>query len=147
MIPERLRKQLEAHEDIFFREDEALALLALKNLGISTDSEFAKVLIPYVLAEIFSKVSNVTIVDLSGPCEAVLRSTNFIHRRWNLPENLVCFTSLEGEGGYIMDKISEKIWDFDLAEREMFLKGEIPHQWNGFFEFTEWYISPARRKS
>lgn len=67
--------------------------------------------------------------------------TEFIHDMWELPENYIGLTSLQGEGGYLLDKNSGGVWDFDLAQREDFVSGLTPPNWSGFFEFVRWYLS------
>ncbi|MFK3774196.1 SMI1/KNR4 family protein [Pseudomonas sp. NPDC089406] len=141
MIPNNLKKTLEHHENIHLRKDKDLASKALENLDVSPETEFGQILLSYIIADVISNVSDETLSEISEPSESVLWATEFIHRTWKLPYNYICFTSLEGEGGYIMEKSSGKIWDFDLSERENFLKGEIPAHWNGFYEFLEWYLS------
>lgn len=141
MIPKNLKKTLENHEYIHPRRDKDLASTALENLDVSPETEFGQILLSYIIADVISDVSDETLSEISEPSESVLWATEFIHSKWKLPENYICFTSLEGEGGYIMEKTSGKIWDFDLSERENFLNGEISAHWNGFFEFLEWYLS------
>ena len=67
--------------------------------------------------------------------------TEFIHEVWELPENFVAFTSLQGEGGYLLDKDSGGVWDFDLGDWEAFVAGRIPARWAGFFEFITWLLT------
>jgi hypothetical protein len=48
---------------------------------------------------------------------------------------------LQGEGGYLLDKDSGGVWDFDLGDREAFVAVRIPARWAGFFEFITWLLT------
>ncbi|MGE1155806.1 SMI1/KNR4 family protein [Pseudomonas kitaguniensis] len=147
MIPEDLVSLLEKQPGSINRTNKELALSALKNLGVSQDSEFGEIFINYIPAEFKSSVSNEYICDLSEPTEEILSGTEFVQDMWELPENYVAFTSLQGEGAYLLDKDSGGVWDFDLGQQKEFVSGLIPPKWSGFFEFIRWYLSPAEQKN
>ena len=69
--------------------------------------------------------------------------TRFAHEVWELPEKYVAFTSVEGEGAYLYDKVTGQVWDFELASREAFLAGKHQPKWNSFFEFMTWYLGDS----
>ena len=143
MIPKDLVSLIEKQPNSIHRTDKYLAISALEKLGVSPDSEFGSIYINYLPANFKSSVSDEYICDVSEPTEQILMGTEFIHDMWELPENYIGFTSLQGEGGYLLDKNSGGVWDFDLAQQEDFVSGLIPPKWSGFFEFIRWYLSPA----
>lgn len=143
MIPESLVKLIEAQSDNIHRTRKDLAIAALKELGVSLDSEFAELFIEYKPANFKSAVSDEYICDIAEPTPQIMAGTEFIHEMWELPENYICFTSLQGEGGYLFDKHSGMVWDFALSQYDDFISGKIPPKWKGFFEFVTWYLSPV----
>ncbi|UWF51928.1 SMI1/KNR4 family protein [Pseudomonas sp. N3-W] len=143
MIPEKLATLIEQQQDDIHRADKKSVEIALEALGVSPDSEFGEIYIKYKPANFESNVSDEYIKDVAEPTQQVLRGTTFIHEVWEIPENYICFTSLQGEGGYFLDKLSGCVWDFDLAQQENFVSGLIPARWGSFFEFLTWYLSPA----
>lgn len=143
MIPNDLKRLIEAQPGNIHRTRKDLAANALKELGVSLESEFAKVFTEYKPANFKSTMSDEFICDIAEPTQQVKAGTEFIHDMWELPENYICFTSLQGEGGYLLDKHSGGVWDFDLSQHDDFVSGRIPPKWNSFFEFISWYLSPG----
>ncbi|EPL04955.1 hypothetical protein [Pseudomonas sp. CF161] len=141
MMPPHLVALLEAQPDYQPRTDIAKATQALNTLGIALDSEFAQVYLTCYPSEFKSRASYEMLCDIAEPTEEVLMGTEFIHEVWELPQNFVAFTSLQGEGGYLLDKDSGGVWDFDLAHWEDFTAGRIPARWSGFFEFITWLLT------
>lgn len=141
MIPTSLISQIEKQAGNIQREDKVSATIALKNLNIPLTSEFAEIYKNYRPANFTSSTSNEYILDVCVPTEQILGATEFIHETWELPERLICFTSLQGEGGYLFDIETGGIFDFDLTDYEDFISGKIPPRWSSFYEFIKWFIS------
>jgi hypothetical protein len=141
MMPPHLVALLEAQPDYQPRTNIAKATQALNTLGIALDSEFAQVYLTCYPSEFKSRASYEMLCDIAEPTEEVLMGTEFIHEVWELPQNFVAFTSLQGEGGYLLDKDSGGVWDFDLTHWEDFTAGRIPARWSGFFEFITWLLT------
>ncbi|WP_414158998.1 SMI1/KNR4 family protein [Pseudomonas sp. BNK-45] len=141
MIPQQLVSLIEAQPRFRPRPDTAEVTRALAALGIALDSEFAQIYLAYHPADFESRASYEVLMDIDGPSDEIQMCTEFIHEVWELPENFVAFTSLQGEGGYLLDKDSGGVWDFDLGDREAFVAGRLPARWAGFFEFITWLLS------
>lgn len=142
MIPPQLIALIEAQPRYRPRPDTAEVTRALATLGIALDSEFAQIYLAYHPADFESRASYEVLMDIDGPSEEILMCTEFIHDVWELPQNFIAFTSLQGEGGYLLDKDSGGVWDFDLGDWEAFIAGRIPARWASFFEFITWYLQP-----
>lgn len=71
-------------------------------------------------------MSDELICDIAEPTQQIKTGTEFIHEMWELPEKYICFTSLQGEGGYLLDKLSGGVWDFDLSQHDDFVTGKTP---------------------
>ncbi|MGZ0704132.1 SMI1/KNR4 family protein [Pseudomonas sp. L5B5] len=142
MIPPQLIALIEALPSFRPRPDTAEVTRALATLGIALDSEFAQIYLAYHPADFESRASYEVLMDIDGPSDEILMCTEFIHEVWELPENFIAFTSLQGEGGYLLDKDSGGVWDFDLGDWEAFVAGRIPARWASFFEFITWYLQP-----
>lgn len=142
MIPPQLIALIEALPSFRPRPDTAEVTRALATLGIALDSEFAQIYLAYHPADFASRASYEVLMDIDGPSDEILMCTEFIHEVWELPENFIAFTSLQGEGGYLLDKDSGGVWDFDLGDWEAFVAGRIPARWASFFEFITWYLQP-----
>ncbi|BCT31158.1 SMI1/KNR4 family protein [Pseudomonas protegens] len=141
MIPQQLASLIEAQPRFRPRPDTAEVTRALATLGIALDSEFAQIYLACHPADFESRASYEVLMDIDGPSDEILMCTEFIHEVWELPENFVAFTSLQGEGGYLLDKDSGGVWDFDLGDREAFVAGRLPARWAGFFEFITWLLT------
>ncbi|MCU1768450.1 SMI1/KNR4 family protein [Pseudomonas protegens] len=141
MIPAPLIALIEAQPRYRPLPESTEVTLALEALGIAPDSEFAQIYLACHPADFSSRASDEVLLDIAGPGEEVRMGTEFIHEVWELPENFVAFTSLQGEGGYLLDKDSGGVWDFDLGDWEAFVAGRIPARWAGFFEFITWLLT------
>ncbi|RXU64931.1 SMI1/KNR4 family protein [Pseudomonas protegens] len=141
MIPQQLVSLIEAQPRFRPRPDTAEVTRALATLGIALDSEFAQIYLACHPADFESRASYEVLMDIDGPSDEIQMCTEFIHEVWELPENFVAFTSLQGEGGYLLDKDSGGVWDFDLGDREAFVAGRLPARWAGFFEFITWLLT------
>lgn len=137
MIPKDLVNLIEKQSERTTSIDKKSAACALEKLGIPLDSEFGEIFLNYLPANFQSSVSDEYICDISEPTEQISVGTEFIHEMWELPENYICFTSLQGEGGYLLDKNSGGVWDFDLAQYDDFVSGLTPPRWTGFFDFIK----------
>ncbi|ERO62578.1 SMI1/KNR4 family protein [Pseudomonas piscis] len=142
MIPPQLVALIEAQPSFRPRPDTAGVTRALATLGIALDSEFAQIYLAYHPADFASRASYEVLMNIAEPSEEILVGTEFIHEVWELPQNFIAFTSLQGEGGYLLDKDSGGVWDFDLGDWEAFTAGRIAARWTGFFEFITWYLQP-----
>ena len=67
-------------------------------------------------------------------------ATRFVHEVWSAQQELVCFSSVEGEGAYLYSIQSEAVWDFSLASSGDFADGTAPN-WPSFFAFMRWYLA------
>lgn len=67
-------------------------------------------------------------------------ATLFVREVWTVPDNLVCLTSIEGEGGYLYDILTEAIYDFDLDQLNDLTTGQLQPRWKNFWSFLEWYL-------
>lgn len=140
MIPDDLRWLVEKQLGHVHRRDRAKAERALAELGIHADSEFAQFFRDYAITLFGSDVSNEELVDIAEPTFRIAAGTRFVQEVWELPERYICFTSCQGEGGYLYDKESGAVFDFSLATRDAFVEGLEPARWGSFFEFMCWYL-------
>ncbi|MGE8352185.1 MAG: SMI1/KNR4 family protein [Pseudomonas protegens] len=141
MIPPQLIALIEAQPRYRPRPEAAEVTRALAALGIALDSEFAQIYLTCHPADFESRANYEVLMDIAEPTEEILMGTEFIHEVWELPHNFVAFTSLQGQGGYLLDKDSGGVWDFDLGDREAFVAGRIPARWASFFEFIHWLLT------
>ncbi|NBF05571.1 SMI1/KNR4 family protein [Pseudomonas sp. Fl5BN2] len=141
MIPKQLMALIEAQPNPRPRIETAKVTHALKTLGIALDSEFAQIYLACHPADFESRASYEVLMDIAEPTEQILIGTEFIHEVWELPKNFIAFTSLQAEGGYLLDKDSGGVWDFGLENWEDFVAGRMPARWGSFFEFVTWLLS------
>lgn len=118
MVPKDLVSRIEKQPDSIHRADKDLAISTLEKLGVSSGSEFGSIYINYLPANFKSSVSDEYICDVSEPTEQILMGTEFIHDMWELPEKYIGFTSLQGEGGYLLENNSGGVWGFTLRGYE-----------------------------
>ncbi|MFK3774207.1 SMI1/KNR4 family protein [Pseudomonas sp. NPDC089406] len=141
MIPASLLTLINAQTGDIARKNEHLVIAHLHAMGLCEDSEFGQIYKTYKPANFESRVSFEPLYDIAEPSNQILVGTEFIHDTWELPEHYVCFTTLQGEGGYLLDKISGQVFDFDLGAHDAFVAGMVPARWASFFEFLQWYLS------
>ena len=139
----QMRRLIERQSGIVARPDRSKAEGALTDLGVPLDSEFAWFFTNYMIELFVSPVSSESIRDVSEPSTEIKYGTEFAHEVWELPEHYVCFTTCQGEGGYLYDKESGAVFDFSLATRDAFVEGREPPRWRSFFEFLHWYLAGA----
>lgn len=138
MVPQKLVDLLIKESlGLYERIDSEKVSKTLQSLGIEADSQIYEFYTNYMVCVSNAKLQK---TDLNEVNMFVL-STFFIRETWGLPENFVCLSSVEGEGCYLYDKETGKVCDFDLADREAFLSGEIKQEWPDFYSFMEWYLS------
>lgn len=137
---DQIRRLIERQSGIVARSDRSKAEDALNDLGVPLDCEFAWFFTNYMIQLFVSPVSFESIRDVSEPSTEIKYGTEFAHEVWELPERYVCFTTCEGEGGYLYDKESGAVFDFSLATRDAFVEGRESPRWRSFFEFMSWYL-------
>ncbi|PAU59955.1 hypothetical protein BZL41_16265 [Pseudomonas sp. PIC25] len=141
MIPPQLISLIEKQPGNIHRANTESVVEALKALDISLESEFAEFFLNYVITFFKSTASNEELCDIAEPSNEIEVGTDFIHEVWELPENFICLTTVQGEGCYLYDKKNGEVLDFSLAQRAEFLAGKVGLKWNTFFDFLTWYLS------
>lgn len=141
MIPPSLQRLVEKQRGDFRRSDIERVERALSELGVPCTCEFAEFYRSYRVGTFHSPQTSCELVDVAEPSSSVALVTEFVHEVWGLPDEYVCFSSVEGEGGYLFSKRTGEVWEFALASRKEFMKGELPPGWKSFFEFMTWYLS------
>ena len=142
MIPKELRDKVEQHRcGNIDRTDPDAVNEALEELRIPLKSEFGDFFREYAVTALGNPGEKAELRDLLRPTAQIRDVTHFAHEVWELPENYICLSSVEGEGGYLYDRDTGAVWDFDLADREDFIAGRQKPAWNSFFEFMNWYLS------
>lgn len=141
MIPASLKTLVEKQVGDFRRNNFELVSKQLRMLGIKIDTEFSEFYLAYTVSTFYSRSTGIELLDIAEPSPQIEYVTQFAHEVWELPTNFVCFSSVEGEGGYLYDKNTGKVWDFSLATRQNFIDGKEKPRWNSFFEFMIWYLS------
>ncbi len=124
------------------RSNPTAAQEAMQKLGISEKSEFYEFCISYCLNSLLSPLAEEQLVDVCDPTEEVAAGTAFANEVWELPKEYICFTSCQGEGGFLYSKCTHAVYDFSLSERKEFLASPKP-TWPSFYKFIEWYLSPS----
>lgn len=142
MLSAELRQLIEQQPGDVKRSNRQVAERALTQLGVSLDSEFAEFYLSYRITLFRSDVSDEQLCDIAEPSPEVAQGTQFARQVWNIPEQYVCFTSVQGEGAYLYDSATGAVWDFSLAKQAEFLAGRERPRWNSFFEFLTWYLLP-----
>jgi hypothetical protein len=122
------------------RTNHAAVKQALSDLNVPLNSDFAVFFLNYTITLFRSDVSGEQLCDIAEPTPEIALGTRFVHDVWELPEQFICITSVQGEGAYLYDVKTGKVWDFELGYREVFLAGQLPAKWSSFFEFMTWYL-------
>lgn len=138
---DQMRKLIEQQAGIVRRSDRSKAEEAVADLGVPLDSEFAWFFTNYLIELFVSPVSFESIREISEPSTEIKSGTEFAREVWELPARYICFTTCQGEGGYLYDKESGAVFDFSLAKRDAFVEGREPPRWRSFFEFLHWYLA------
>jgi len=141
MIPNELVKLIEKQPGDIHRRDKNSVLKELAALGIDPSSELAEFFLNYTITFFKSSSSEEELCDIADPSNEIEVGTDFVQEVWELPENFICLTNVQGEGCYLYDKNSGEVLDFSLAKRDEFLAGTVQVKWSGFFEFLTWYLS------
>ena len=141
MIPTLLSILVEKQSGNVHRSNFFAAEFALTDLKIPLDSEIAKFFLHYTITLYKSAVSEEQLCDIADPTPEIALGTKYVHDVWELPEQYICISSIQGEGAYLYDVKTGKVWDFDLASREAFISGRQQAKWNSFYDFMMWYLS------
>lgn len=140
MIPSKLVTLIEQQPGHIHRGDKLAVISALDRLNIDRRSQLAEFFLTYTITLFKSESSDEELCDIANPSEEIRVGTDFVHEVWELPKNLICLTTVEGEGCYLYDKITERVLDFSLETREDFLSGNPSQSWDSFYEFLVWYL-------
>jgi hypothetical protein len=143
MIPIKLKNLIEKQAGDVRRTNRVAAEHALCELGVPLDSEFAEFYLNYKITLFQSDASDEQLCDVTEPSAEVAQGTQFVHKVWGLPEQYVCFSSIQGEGAYLYDRNTGKVWNFSLASRDAFLAGKEQSGWHCFYDFLVWYLGEA----
>jgi|HubBroStandDraft_1064217.scaffolds.fasta_scaffold06508_2 hypothetical protein len=147
MIPAYLRNLAEKQLGNVFRKDREAVLQALSDLKIPVESEFGEFYLNYVTVNFGSKIPCSTLCDITKPYPEIIEVAEFARDLWELPEHFICITSTEGEGCFLYDRCTGKVWDFSLETRDDFIAGREKARWGSFFEFMTWYLGGEDHKS
>lgn len=75
------------------------------------------------------------------PRETVIgMTTAYVREVWSVPDCFVCLSSTEGEGAYLYDVSSEKVFEFELGQHEELASGSLHPRWKSFWEFLDWFL-------
>lgn len=125
----------------FIRSDVGAAEAALIKLGVDPQSEYYSFALRYCLGNFFPQAFDDWLCDICEPTEEVLVGTAFVRDAWQLPDDFICLTSCHGEGCILLSRATGEIFDFSLADRELFLQGAVA-RWPSFFKFMRHYLTP-----
>lgn len=145
MIPDTLNELVERQLGNVNRINHDDVKNELSILGVPIESEFAEFFLKYKITLFVSDVSDEQLCDISKPTKEITDGTNFVHEVWGVPGNYICLTSCEGEGAYLYDRETGKVWDFDLESRDEFLAGNQHPMFDSFFEFMIWYLGGSSK--
>lgn len=157
MIPKQLRLALDEIEARLFNDEETgAATRTLQALGIQHNTQLWEVYSRYLPGTIYPNlVFDEVRAELEDPFSfaaggepfeedpwesPIGNSTAFVRATWEVPDDFVCISSIEGEGAYLYRIGSEAIYDFDLGQSEPLAAGEITPRWPNFFAFLNWYL-------
>jgi hypothetical protein len=140
VIPMQLKKFIEKQAGDVKRTNRLAAERALCELGVPLDTEFAEFYLNYKITLFHSNVSDEQLCDVAEPSREVAQGTQFVQKVWKLPEQYICFSSIQGEGAYLYDRNTGKVWNFSLASRDAFLAGQEQSGWDCFYDFLLWYL-------
>ncbi|MBX8547949.1 SMI1/KNR4 family protein [Pseudomonas cichorii] len=141
MIPSHLINLIEKQPGDIHRKQKDSVIDALNTLGINLYSEIGEFFLNYVITFFQGSTSSIELLDIVEPSNEIEACTDFIREVWELPDNFISLTGIQGEGCYLYDKNSGEVLDFDLEKRDEFLAGKHQLKWNSFFEFLTWYLS------
>jgi hypothetical protein len=144
MIPDRLIRLVEQQKGRIHRATPETVNKELDALCIPRDSEFGEFFRSYVITYFPSDVSDEELCDLIDPTPEIAAGTKYVRDVWDLSEQYVCLSSIQGEGAYLYDRYAGTVWDFDLALRDDFVGGKQKPRWMSFFDFMIWYLSTPR---
>lgn len=140
MIPAELQSLVEQQPGGVYRVDREKVKAALSDLHVPIESEFAEFFLAYVITLFTSQVSDEQLCDIAEPTSQIVLGSRFVWEVWGLSEQFICITAIQGEGAYLYDRKTGKVWDFELRTREEFLAEHQQARWGSFFEFMVWYL-------
>lgn len=145
-VPDQIRQLALSRKGDVLRKEYLIAQAEMRKLDISTESEIFAFFSEFKASALYSTSSYEELMDVSEPTPQIALGTSFVRDVWKLPAEYICLTSAEGEGCYLYSTQTDAVYDFALAEHESFLWNPMP-RWESFFQFIEWYLSPAAQKS
>lgn len=74
------------------------------------ESELAEFFLNYVITFFRGTASYEELCDIAEPSNEIEVGTSFIHEAWELPENFICLSTVQGEGCYLYDKKTARFW-------------------------------------
>ncbi len=111
---------------------------AMQKLGIPPSTEFYEFCSKYCLGSLTSAKGE-QLVDVSEPSNEIEIGTRFVREVWGLQDDLVCFTTCQGEGGYMYSLSNGAVYDFSLGDQ---FSPQLA-TWGSFYSFLTWYLSPS----
>lgn len=114
----------------------------LRKHKIPLESDFAQFVMTYSLDLVTPSSDFEDLMEVRCEIEG-LSTTEYVIEEWGVPEKYVALSSIEGEGCYLYDKETGQVVDFNLADTDEFLAGEIPVLANSFFDFMRLYLAPS----
>lgn len=141
MIPSSVEKFLASRKVNVFRTNPASAATALKNLGVSEDSQLGEFYLKYQGAFISPKDEPelLDIDDVAIP--AIPDQTEYIKDVHEIPDNYLALTTDESEGMYLYDKNNEAVLDVNFEDIYLLKQGALSAKWKDFNSFISWYFS------
>lgn len=142
MIPETIKAKIEKQPGEVHRDalSKARAQHALSKLGVDQESAFAKIYLEYDISAIHSNQTT-ELLDICFPDEdEILSATRFGREIYDVPEGYLCLTSGEGEGFFLYEIETGRIFDLDVDDMDVLSKDDRQARWNDFYELFEWYL-------
>lgn len=139
LVPDKIQRLVLSQKGNVVRTARERARAELAKLGVREGSEIHSFFSEFQIGLFISRSSYEELSDVCEPTPQIWVGTQFVRDVWELPEEFICLTSVQGEGCYLYSNVTESVYDFSLAEREQFLRAPRP-VWKGFFEFIEWYL-------
>jgi len=153
MIPQHIQQLLDEQGCSQRTDDKEALRNTINALGIDPTSDLGEFYLAYDPSLLQSNSSYeqledvvVPVVDGAAPVEAdpsetpVGMATAFVRDVWEVPQNMICLTTAEGEGAYLYDLSTKTVYDFSLSQQNELSNGTLSPRWNSFYEFLEWYL-------
>jgi hypothetical protein len=142
LIPENIKAKIAKQPDEVQRDtlSKARAQKAFCKLCIEHDSAFAKIYLQYDISAIRSDKTT-ELLDICFPDEdEILSATRFGHDIYDVPEGYLCLTTGEGEGFFLHEIKTGRIFDLNVDEMGVLSKADRQARWSDFYELFEWYL-------